>query len=227
MGLIMLAMSVSPAYGQETSRPKKKESKPLLRILCVRTLAGDEKVILASKTDEGKWREHKEITLRSPFITDWLEISQGLFHLTKRQNKQLVSLGSFSIPPKMKRAILVLRPHHKQNSYVINLVDPTKLNFGRGKALVMNFSEIPAVVRTGGKKLKLVQPGKNDVLSIAASDDQMYRMLVGYKNKSNGVTACYDRYVSANPKARKFIMVFPDPDTQLRVFSLSEFGPFE
>jgi hypothetical protein len=220
-------MSISMACGQETAVPKKKESKPLLRILCVRSLEENQKVILASKTEKGKWKEHKEMTLRSPFITDWTEVSQGVFHLTKRQNKTLVSLGSFTIAQNMKRAILVLRPRPNKKSYLINLIDPTQLDFRSGNALVMNFSKIPAVVKMGGESLKLVQPGKKTVIPIAAGKDRMFRMLVGYKNKSNDLIACYDRYVSANPKTRKFILVFPDPDTQLRVVSLSEFGPFK
>ncbi len=136
---ILFAMSISMACGQETAVPKKKESKPLLRIFCVRSLVENQKVIIASKMEKGKWKEHKEISLRSPFITDWIEISQGVFHLTKRQGETLVSLGSFTISPKMKCAILVLRPRPNNKSYVINLVDPTQLDFRSGKALVDGF----------------------------------------------------------------------------------------
>ncbi|MFK7911052.1 MAG: hypothetical protein AB8F34_10710 [Akkermansiaceae bacterium] len=220
-------MTVQMVCGQEAGVPKKKKSKPLLRLLCVRSLAEDDKVILASKTKKGEWKEHQEITLRSPFITDWIEISQGVFYLTKRQKDKLVSLGSFTIPANMKRAIVVLRPLPNKKAYATNLVDPTQLDFRSGKALVMNFSNIPAVVKTGEQSIKLVQPGKKAILPITNGEKRMYRMLVGYKNKSNSLVACYDRYVSANPKARKFILVFPDPDTRLRVVSLSEFGPFK
>lgn len=224
---ILFAMSIPMACGQETAVPKKKESKPQLRIFCVRSLVENQKVIIASKMEKGKWKEHKEISLRSPFITDWIEISQGVFHLTKRQGETLVSLGSFTISPKMKCAILVLRPRPNNKSYVINLVDPTQLDFRSGKALVMNFSKIPAVVKTGGASLKIAQPGKKTVIPITAGKNRMYRMLVGYKNESNDLITCYDRYVSAHPKTRKFILIFPDLDTQLRVISVSEFGPFE
>ena len=55
----------------------------------------------------------------------------------------------------------------------------------------------------------------------------MYRMLVGYLNEEKKVVGCYDRFLSANPDTRKFFMLFPDPDMGLRVFSLSEFGPFK
>ncbi len=78
-----------------------------------------------------------------------------------------------------------------------------------------------------GKASQLVAPGKQVVQKINANGDGMYRLLIGHMGTDKKIVACYDRFLSSNPNTRKFILLFPDPDTGLRAMSLSEFGPFE
>jgi len=106
------------------------------------------------------------------------------------------------------------------------VINPAELKFQKGKALILNYSKILAVVKLGGNE-KTVKPGEQLVANITPNSKRMYRMLVGYLNEEKKVVACYDRFLSANPDTRKFFMLFSDPDMGLRVFSLSEFGPFK
>ena len=138
----------------------------------------------------------------------------------------MISLGSFKSGKKLHRAILVLMPDTTKKTYRINVINPEQLKFQKGKALILNYSKIIAVVKLGGKQ-KVVKPGQMRVVNIVANKDNMYRLLVSYVNKDKKVVACYDRFVSSNPKTRKFLLLFPDTHAGLRVFSLSEFGPFE
>ncbi|MFK7851827.1 MAG: hypothetical protein AB8D78_12700 [Akkermansiaceae bacterium] len=211
---------------QVNTSTKDKDSGTLIRILCVRSLIENDQIILATKTEDGDWREHEELTLRSPFITDWTKVPKGTVHLTRKAGEQLTSVGSFNTAQNLKRAILVLRPDQKENMYRATKIDPKKLDFANGKALVINYSKTPAIVKLGGKQFS-VKPGQKIVERMQTEDDRMFRMLVGYRDESQKIIPCYDRYVSGNPKTRKFLLLFPDPSSRIRVFSLSEFGPFE
>ncbi len=223
--LFILATTISNAQGETGA--KRKETGTMVRMLCVQSLTGDDKeVILATKTKDGKWKEHGKVTLRSPFISQWIQIPKGTTHLLRKQGKGMISLGSFKSGKKLHRAILVLMPDTTKKTYRINVINPEQLKFQKGKALILNYSKIIAVVKLGGKQ-KVVKPGQMRVVNIVANKDNMYRLLVSYVNKDKKVVACYDRFVSSNPKTRKFLLLFPDTHAGLRVFSLSEFGPFE
>ncbi len=223
--LFILATTISNAQGETGA--KRKETGTMVRMLCVQSLTGDDKeVILATKTKDGKWKEHGKVTLRSPFISQWIQIPKGTTHLLRKQGKGMISLGSFKSGKKLHRAILVLLPDTTKKTYRINVINPEQHQFKKGKALILNYSKTLAVVKLEGKQ-KMVKPGQMLVENITANKDNMYRLLVSYVNKDKKTVACYDRFVSSNPKTRKFLLLFPDTHTGLRVFSLSEFGPFE
>jgi hypothetical protein len=50
---------------------------------------------------------------------------------------------------------------------------------------------------------------------------------VAYADKSQKIVPCYDRYLPVNPDVREFPLLFPDPNTGLRVYSLFESGPYD
>jgi len=206
---------------------KKEEEGAKARILCVQSLVkGDDEVILATKTDDEKWKELGKLSLRSPVITDWMPVPKGLTHIVRKKGEQMVSLGSFDIKEGLKRVILVLLPDTKKDIYRIQVIDPNNLGFQKGKALVINYANLQAVVKIGNTT-KTVAPGQQIVEKIEADADGMFALLVGHVDKEKKIVTCYDRKVSSNPDTRKFILLFPDPDTGLRAMSLSEFGPFE
>ena len=55
----------------------------------------------------------------------------------------------------------------------------------------------------------------------------MYRMLAAYSGENKELIPCYDRYIPINKDARDILFLLPDPTLGLKVFSLSEFGPFD
>ncbi len=223
----LFATTISNAQEKEKPAAKQKQTGTMVRLLCVQSLTEDGKeVTLATKTKDGKWKEHGKVTLRSPFISQWIQVPKGTTHLLRKQGQKMISLGSFKSGSKLHRAILVLLPDKAKKTYRINVINPEQHKFKKGKALILNYSKFRAVVKLGGKQ-KVVKPGQMLVENITANKDSMYRLLVSYVNKDKKIVACYDRFVSSNPRTRKFLLLFPDTHTGLRVFSLSEFGPFE
>lgn len=205
----------------------KKPSGPMMRFICVKSLEEDEELIIASKTEDGEWLEHDTLRLRSSFITDWVKARSGVtMHLARRNGDKLDSICSFRLGEKMKRPVVVLLPDARKNVYVPNVIDPAKLGFKKGTSLVTNYSNVPAMVMLGNKRTQ-VMPGKQVAERAVAGADGMYRLLVGYQDSNKQLVPCYDRYVPANPDARDFLLLFPDTTTGLKVYSLSEFGPFE
>lgn len=212
---------------QAPSAPEKKEEGSMVRIVCVQSLNGkDEPITLAKKTEDGKWIESGDLTLSSTLITEWIRVPVGLNHIARKNGAELTSIGSFEISPTMKGAVLILLPDVEKKVYRVQLIDPAKLEFRKGKALVVNYSKIPALVKMG-KQTNTVAPGQQVVETITADADGMYPMVIGQLDKDKKIVICYDRRVSANPNTRTFILLFPDPDTGLRAMTLSEFGPFE
>jgi hypothetical protein len=215
------------SHAQEAPAPEKKEEGAMVRIVCVRSLNGkDEAITLAQKTEDGKWIESGDLTLSSTLITEWIRVPVGLNDIVRKNAAELTSIGSFTISPTMKGAILILLPDMEKKVYRVQLVDPAKLEFRKGKALIVNYSKIPAFVKMG-KQTNTVAPGQQVVETITADADGMYPMLIGHLDKDKKTVLCYDRRMSSNPNTRTFILLFPDPDTGLRAMTLSEFGPFE
>ncbi len=225
--LAMLSLA-GTSSAQAEPVPEKKEEGAMVRIVCVQSLSGnkEEEITLATKTEEGNWNESGNLSLRSPFITDWVRVPVGLNHVVRKEAQEFVSLGSFTISPTMNNAVLILVPDLKKKIYRIQLIDPSKLKFQKGKALIVNYSNISAMVNIGDKT-KTIEPGQQLVETIKTDANDMHRMLIAYLDKDKKVVPCYDKFVSANPKTRKFILLFPDPDTGLRAMSLSEFDPIE
>lgn len=225
---ILLLFSQGICLAQSGTIPEKKNEGTVVRILCVQSLTGaEENVTLATKTEDGEWVEHGAVTLRSPFITPWIKVPSGVTHIVRKKGDEMFSIGSFKITPKLDRAILVMLPDTAKDIYRMQVINPAELGFQKGKALILNYGNVPAVVKMG-KISKTVNPGQKVVQKIAADEDGMYRLVIGHVDKENRkIIPCYDRFVSSNPGTRKFILLFPDKDTGLRAMSLSEFGPFE
>ena len=177
LALLIAIFSSGILNAQEESATKQKKTGTMVRVLCSQSLTGaEEEVILAIKTKDGEWKEHGKVMLRSPFITPWVHVPQGITHLLSKQGEELVSLGSFKSGKKLKRIVLVLLPDIATKSYQVNVINPSKLNFKKGKALIINYSKIPAVVKLGGEQ-KTVKPGQLLVENITANRDNMYRLL--------------------------------------------------
>jgi hypothetical protein len=232
--LAIVAAMVSPAVCVAQTQTAKPDMAPLekkegvmVRMFCVQSLTGkEEQAVLATKVEEGNWLEHGSVTLRSPFISPWLPVPRGTTHIVRKNGGETVSLGSFLIPENTNRSIVLLFPDTVKNIYRTQVIDPGNLGFQKGKALIANYGNIPAMVQMG-KTSVTVNPGKQVVATIDADKEGMYRMMVAHLDKDQKIVPCYDRFVSSNPQTRKFILLFPDPKTGLRAMSLSEFGPFE
>jgi hypothetical protein len=220
------------SHAQDAPVPGKKEAGTMVRFLCTQSVTEakekdeDEKITLARMSEDGKWIEVGEIGLRSPFITSWIGLKEGQTHLVRKEGEKMISLGSFTIAPKMKNAIIIMLPDFEKKSYKLQLIDPAKLEFQKGKALIVNYSTLSAVVSMG-KETKTVSSGQQIVETIKADGDGMYPLLIGHLDKDKKIVLCYDRRVSSNPNTRTFILLFPDPDNGLRAMSLSEFDTNE
>lgn len=230
LALAILATILLSATGiaqTDGSLEKKKEEGPMIRVLCIQTLTeNEEQAVLATKTEDDKWIEHGSITLRTPFISEWLRVSPGMTHLARKEGGEIKSFGSFFIPPNGKRLVVILVPDKKNNIYRTQTVDPGSLGFSRGKALVLNYGQVPALVKLGRKQIS-VPVGKQIVMDVDGNEDGMYRLLVGHQDKDGKIIPCYDKFVSSKANTRKFILLFPKSGSGLRAMTISEFGPFD
>lgn len=215
------------SHAQEEPAPEKKEVGVMVRMVCVQSLNGkDEEITLAKKTEDGKWIESGNLTLRAPFITEWVRVPVGLNHIALKNAAELTSIGSFTISPTIKGAVLILLPDGEKKSYRVQVIDPTNLKFQKGKALIVNYSSIPALVNMG-KQTKTVASGQQLVETLTPNANGMYPLLIAYLDKEKKIVPCFDRLLSTNPNTREFILLFPDANTGLRAMNFSEFGPFE
>ncbi len=227
LGALVLILSHGICLAQQEIAPAKKEEGVMIRILCVQSVSSkEEEAMLATKKEDGTWIEHTAVTLRTPFISEWIRLPHGTIHLTNKEEEPARSLGSFVVPEKPKRLIVVLLPDTKKNGYQSQVIDPENLGFQKGKALIINYGKVRAAVRIGERTVT-VNPGQQVVEKIDANQDGMYRLLIGHLDDNQKIVPCYDRFVSSNANTRKFILLFPDQQLGLRAMSLSEFGPFE
>jgi len=213
--------------GQESdANPKEREAKPQLRIVCVTSLSEDQEVILASRDEKGAWQEYGTVKLRSSLITDWLPAHTGELHLAVRAGGELQSICRFIYPDGSKRALAVLLPAPLKKTYRADVIDTAKLKFVKGSALVLNYSPLNGLVMLGTTKTQ-VKPGERSIVKPKPEANGMYRMLVAYADEQKQLVPCYDRYVASNDDARDLIFLLPYPTLGLKIFSLSEYGPFE
>ncbi len=225
MGLSTMTVSAQ----EETGTEELKKNQLALRILCVATLPGTEKVMLATKDEEGEWKmlTDEVVTLRSKFVTEWLPAEKGTMFLVKKNGETVETLGTFIYPLNAKRLVLVLLPNMTDKTYRIDVIDPGALGFSKGKALVANYSQQPAVAKLGAA-MSNVESGNKVVIKPIPDDNGMYRMTLGYVDDKGKPVPCYDRYVGYSEESRDFLLLFPDRrQPGFAVFSLAEFGPFE
>lgn len=223
--LIIAATFIAPhpAFAQTDEKAKKG---PTLRIVCVSCLTEDQELVLASRDEKGNWHEYGTVKLRSSFLTEWLPAATGGLHLAVRGPDGLVSKCAFTYPEGAPRAIVVLLPDTAKQIYRADVIDPAKLAFAKGSTLLVNYSSMIGVVMLG-KNRGEAKSGQRQIMKPAPGPDGMFRMLVAYQGEDGKLVPCYDRYVPNNPEARDFLLLFPDPTMGLRVYSLSEFGPFD
>lgn len=89
-----------------------------------------------------------------------------------------------------------------------------------------NASPLPGAVVLGSLKTR-IKPGERMTIKPEPDANGMYRMMVAYADETKELIPCYDRYVSSNHEARDILLLLPDATLGLKVFSQSEFGPFD
>lgn len=223
---ILLGLLTFAVAQTDPAPSAKKESKPQLRVICVSSLSEDQETILASRDEEGNWQELGSFKLRSSFISGWMPANPGELHLALRGAGGLKSICRFTYPDGATRALVVLLPNPVKKGYSADVINPGKLKFTKGSTLMVNYSSIHGAVVLGSVKTR-IKPGERLIVKPKPDANGMYRMMAAYSDTKNELVPCYDRYVSSNQEARDIILLLPDPAAGLKVFSLSEFGPFE
>lgn len=226
LALILLG-SLSFAASETNPTPSDhKETKPQLRFVCVSSQTEDQEVVLASRDENGGWQEHGAIKLRSSLISEWLPARAGELHLALRSGGELQSICRFTYPEGARRALVVLLNDPLKKTYTADVIDPGKLKFIKGATLLVNYSALPGAVVLGSFKTR-INPGERMIIKPEPDTNGMYRMMVAYADETKELVPCYDRYVSSNNEARDILLLLPDATLGLKVFSLSEFGPFD
>lgn len=227
LSALLLAATILGAAAQGNPAEKKKDSdKPKVRLICVASHSEDQEIVLATKSEEGEWTELAEAKLKSPLITAWLPARPGRMRIAVREAEGLAEIGAFNYPAAAKRAVVVVFPHTEKGKYRAEVFDPAKLGFVKGTTLVINYSRLQGAIALGSQKAT-VKPGESQVLKARPDANGMFRMLAAYEDEKKKPVVCYDRYIPVNEDSRDILFLLPDPTLGLRVFSLSEFGPFE
>lgn len=214
------------AAGQTPGADDKDKNKPKVRIICVASHSEDQQVVLATRNEDGDWNELAEMKLKSPLISDWQPARAGRLHIALREAEGLREIGAFNYPTGAKRAVVVIFPDGENARYRTEVFDPVKLSFVKGTTLVINYSRLQGAVALGSLKATL-KPGESKVLRAQPEANGMFRLLAAYETAEKQTVVCYDRYIPASKESRDILFLLPDPTLGLRVFSLSEFGPFE
>ena len=197
-----------------------------LRILCVTVLPGIEEHVLGSANEDGELEEHGTVSLRSSFITEWLEIPKGDLQLCVREDGKLIPKCDFNYPKTSSHALLLLLPGEDEGQYMARVIDTTGQAFRKGEIMVINSSEKPVEVTLGEKRVE-AKAGEHSVHKPTAAENGMFRRLVAYTDESGATVTVDDRYIQYDQTSREFLILIADPKAGIRVISMPHFGVFE
>jgi hypothetical protein len=223
---IGFAAALSAALIAPASGADRKADKPQLRIVCVSTLEENQKVVLASRDDAGKFKKLGEIELRPMLVTDWLPAQSGELHLAVAEKGEVKSLGHFTWPAGTARAFVAVSADPEKKSYTTAIIDPKEQKFDKGMVSLCNFSPKTVSIALGDKEVK-VEGGQQSVAKPAADEQGMYRLTVSILEGEEEPKMYYDRQVSGNPASRDLLFVLPDESGGIQVLSLPVFGDLE
>lgn len=210
---------------QEAPAGEKQEEKPIrLRILCPTALSEDHTLTLASKKEDGSWLHLDEVTLRSPYISQWLSAKQGPLFLGTPSGDDFTINCKFEYPASANDVVVVLLADPSTGKYRPDVINPAKLKFSKGSSLLVNYSTLDSAVILGENKYR-IKPGARLITKPIPEENGMYRMVMGHTTPDNKITAFYDRAQTYNDQAREFVLLFPDPArNSIRVFIIPEFN---
>ena len=226
ISLAALAIAASAFLGFQPARAQEADTKPMLRLIFASGPVEAQKVVLASKTGDGKWKRLAGADLKGAMVSDWLPSLEGELDILLKQDGKPESICHFTHPEGVRRALVILSADEGAKSYSANVVDPEKEGFAVGSTLVINASKLSGTVTLGTETLT-VEAGRHLVAKPTADENGGYSVIVNYTDAQNAKQLCYDRRAIANPQARNIIVLLPGPAGSLQVVSLSEFGPFE
>lgn len=202
------------------------ETKPMLRIICASALSEQHKIVIASKNENGKWKELANTELRSAMVSGWLPAKAGELHLVEKKDGEMKSIAHFTYPEGASRAMVALISNPKDNTYTTHALNPEKESYIKGASLILNLSTHTANITLGTDKLVL-EAGKDLTAKPTTDENGGYRLMVSYTGSDGVEQLCYDRMAIPSPNARNILFLLPDETVSLRVLTLSEFGPFE
>ena len=226
ISLPALAIAASAFLGVHPARAQEADTKPTLRLVFASGPVEAQKVVLASKTGDGKWKRLAGTDLKGAMVSDWLPSLEGELDILLKQDGKPESICHFTHPEGVRRALVILSADEGAKSYSANVVDPEKEGFSVGATLVINASKLTGTVTLGTEALT-VEAGRHLVVKPTADENGGYSVIVHYTDAQSAKQLCYDRRAIANPQARNIIVLLPGPAGSLQVVSLSEFGPFD
>jgi hypothetical protein len=223
--LIALATALAGALALPAFASRNDE-KPQMRIVCLTSLEENQAVALASRDENGKFKNLGDLELRSDLVTDWLPAQTGELHLVIRENGELKSLGHFTYPQNASRVVVVLYGETEKKCYRSVVLNPQEAKFDKGAVLICNLSQKAASVALGDKEVK-VEIGQNVVARPLLDEQGMYRLTVSILQGEEEPKLWYDRQVAGNPNSRDLLFMLPDGPDGVKVQSLPVFGDFD
>jgi hypothetical protein len=221
-----MMMAAVVFMGVQTVPAQETDTEPMLRLICATSVGEGQEIVLATKSEDGKWNELAMAELRAPMISEWLPSHAGEIHITVKQKGSMESIGHFTHPAGASHALVILTADETAKSYRAYAVDPGKDGFDASNALIINASQVTGTVSLATETME-VKAGQHVVTKPVLDENGGYRLMVQHTDPQGEKQLCYDRQVIANANSRNLIILLPDPSINLRVVSLSEFGPFD
>ncbi len=222
----VMVMAAAFFMGAQSVSAQDAEAKPMLRLICATSVGKGQKIVLATKSEDGKWNRLAEAELRASLVSEWLPSHAGEIHILIKQKTGLESIGHFTHPAGANQALVILIADEKAKTYRAHAVDPGKDGFDATTSLIINASEVAGTVSLGPEVVE-VEAGVHLVAKPGLDENGGYRLMVQYPDPQREKQLCYDRQVIPNANSRNIIVLLPDPSVNLRVINISEFGPFE
>lgn len=202
------------------------QAEPMLRLICATGLSEEHKVVVASKTADGEWKELAAVELRSSLVSDWLPAQAGELHIAVKEDGGLKSIGHFTYPAGARRALVALTADKEGGTYNIHALDPEKEAFAKGNTLILNISEHAGTVSLGAEGLK-VEANQHLIAKPAPDENGGYRLTVSFPDAEGEDMLCYDRQTMLNANTRDILFLLADETVGLKVLSISLFGDLD
>jgi hypothetical protein len=244
--LFLSCLLSSPVHGQSAAAAAKDAKGALqVRLLCVDTVPGADKLVVMEKSDEG-WVPRWRLTVSPSFLSDGLGMQSKTLALGIDPAPPASNNG-FNGPPVRVTAAMKVEPFIEfqvpasgtatavliadpagasaKRPYRVVVLDSSVARFGAGSILVQNLSTAKIAGKLGGKAVR-VGPGVAEVVVPDADQAGGMAQITLARAAGDELTVFCDTRWPAKAEYRRFLLLIPRQDGSIHPFVMPEYPPF-